>query len=181
MTEHARDDEPNLREERATPPRRIRHRPVSVTTGVRRWFQEILYEHEEEPPWWWWLWWWRQWWGWWSSLLTKARNRLGRRPLHGNEKEKPEESQPRISSSSSTSEEEIVHIVEPSSGDNREDNFEMSETTPVSFVVGEPDPDAEEELEIGDSFPIDGNDGNSLQGQQFSIPPGLVERRKRLR
>nr|XP_050846901.1 acetyl-CoA carboxylase isoform X2 [Vespula vulgaris] len=101
--------------------------------------------------------------------------------LTGNEKEKPEESQPRISSSSSTSEEEIVHIVEPSSGDNREDNFEMSETTPVSFVVGEPDPDAEEELEIGDSFPIDGNDGNSLQGQQFSIPPGLVERRKRLR
>lgn len=28
MTEHARDDEPNLREERATPPRRIRHRWV---------------------------------------------------------------------------------------------------------------------------------------------------------
>ncbi|KAL2715955.1 acetyl-CoA carboxylase isoform X1 [Vespula squamosa] len=171
MTEHARDDEPNLREERATPPRRIRH----------RWFQGILYEHEEEPPWWWWwLWWWRQWWGWWSSLLRRARNRLGRRPLHGNEKKRPEESQPRISSSS-TSEDEIVHIVEPSSGDNKEDNSEMSETTPVSFVVGEPDPDAEEELEIGDSFPIDGNDGNSLQGQQFSIPPGLVERRKRLR
>ncbi|KAF7409690.1 hypothetical protein HZH68_004071 [Vespula germanica] len=138
MTEHARDDEPNLREERATPPRRIRHRSLS-------------------------------------------RARVYATCFEGNEKEKPEESQPRISSSSSTSEEEIVHIVEPSSGDNREDNFEMSETTPVSFVVGEPDPDAEEELEIGDSFPIDGNDGNSLQGQQFSIPPGLVERRKRLR
>lgn len=101
--------------------------------------------------------------------------------FEGNEKGRPEELQPRISSSSSTSEDEIVHIVEPSSGDNSGDNSEMSETTPVSFVVGEPDPDAEEELEIGDSFPIDGHGGNSPQVQQFSIPPGLVERRKRLR
>ncbi|XP_014612049.1 PREDICTED: acetyl-CoA carboxylase isoform X3 [Polistes canadensis] len=135
MTEHARDDEPNLREERATPPRRIRH----------RWLQGILYEHEEEPPWWWWLWWWRQWWGWWSSLLRRVvRDWLGHRPLN-------------------------------------EDKLKMSETTPVSFVVGEPDPDADEELEFGDSFPIEGNDANNPQTQQLSVPPGLVERRKRLR
>ena len=51
----------------------------------------------------------------------------------------------------------------------------MSET-PVSFVVGDPDPC--EELENEDSFPSDGNDG--IQ-QQPLIVPGLVERRKRLR
>lgn len=51
----------------------------------------------------------------------------------------------------------------------------MSET-PVSFVVGGPDPS--EELETEDSFPGQGNDGYQ---QQPSIVPGLVERRKRLR
>ncbi|KAI4472628.1 hypothetical protein M0802_016634, partial [Mischocyttarus mexicanus] len=114
--------------------------------------------------------------------------------FEGNKKTKSlEESQPRTSSScSSTSEDSFVHIVEPSSsstsstwsscfGDIKEGNLKkMSETTPVSFVVGEPDPDADEELEFGDSFPIEGND-NNYQAQQLSVPPGLVERRKRLR
>ncbi|XP_012280846.1 acetyl-CoA carboxylase isoform X2 [Orussus abietinus] len=46
---------------------------------------------------------------------------------------------------------------------------------PVSFVVGDPDPC--EELEIEDSFPGEGNDGSQPQ----PALPGLVERRKRLR
>ncbi|XP_046476133.1 acetyl-CoA carboxylase isoform X3 [Neodiprion pinetum] len=46
---------------------------------------------------------------------------------------------------------------------------------PVSFVVGDPDPD--EELEIDDRFP--GSEGNASAMQP--ILPGLAERRKRLR
>ncbi|XP_054001700.1 uncharacterized protein LOC128888659 isoform X3 [Hylaeus anthracinus] len=55
----------------------------------------------------------------------------------------------------------------------------MSEN-PVSFVVGDPDADPNEELEIEDSFPDEGSDLNVLQAQQ-NVLPGLVERRKRLR
>ncbi|KAK1128840.1 hypothetical protein K0M31_019982 [Melipona bicolor] len=55
----------------------------------------------------------------------------------------------------------------------------MSEN-PVSFVVGGPDIDPSEELEIEDSFPSDANDFGGLSPQQTSMV-GLIERRKRLR
>ncbi|XP_014484263.1 PREDICTED: acetyl-CoA carboxylase isoform X1 [Dinoponera quadriceps] len=57
---------------------------------------------------------------------------------------------------------------------------EMSET-PVSFVVGEPDPS--EVLEIQDSFPSEGGEIAGLQSQvqPLNVATGLVERRKRLR
>ncbi|XP_076618553.1 acetyl-CoA carboxylase isoform X2 [Colletes latitarsis] len=60
----------------------------------------------------------------------------------------------------------------------------MSEN-PVSFVVGDPDADPNEELEIEeleteDSFPDEGSEYSVLQAQQ-NVLPGLVERRKRLR
>lgn len=51
---------------------------------------------------------------------------------------------------------------------------------PVSFVVGDPDADPNEELEIEDSFPDEGSDLSFLQPPQ-NVIPGLVERRKRLR
>lgn len=55
-------------------------------------------------------------------------------------------------------------------------------TTPVSFVVGEPDTDAEEKLENEDSFPDDMHETmtSNVPIQQTPLP-GLVERRKRLR
>ncbi|XP_025161543.1 acetyl-CoA carboxylase isoform X2 [Harpegnathos saltator] len=63
----------------------------------------------------------------------------------------------------------------------------MSET-PVSFVVGEPDPDPgpdpSEVLEIQDSFPSEGSElpaGLSQSQSQPNTTAGLVERRKRLR
>lgn len=61
----------------------------------------------------------------------------------------------------------------------------MSET-PVSFVVGEPDPDPgpdpSEVLEIQDSFPSEGDEIAGLQSQvQPNVLTGVVERRKRLR
>ncbi|XP_015432186.1 PREDICTED: acetyl-CoA carboxylase isoform X1 [Dufourea novaeangliae] len=55
----------------------------------------------------------------------------------------------------------------------------MSEK-PVSFMVGEPDADPSEELEIEDIFPSEGTDPGPYQVQQ-TIIPGMVERRKRLR
>lgn len=58
-------------------------------------------------------------------------------------------------------------------------NGTMSEN-PVSFVVGGPDTDLAEELEVEDSFPSEGSDMGLNQAQQ-NILPGLVERRKRLR
>lgn len=61
---------------------------------------------------------------------------------------------------------------------------EMSET-PVSFVVGDPEldpdpgPDPNEVQEIEDIFPSEGSD--NANSQTNLAPPGLVERRKRLR
>lgn len=55
----------------------------------------------------------------------------------------------------------------------------MSEN-PVSFVVGEPDNDRSEELEIEDSFPSESYDITTTQVQQNAMA-GLIERRKRLR
>ena len=49
------------------------------------------------------------------------------------------------------------------------------EESPVSFVLGDPDPNEEQETE--DSFPSHTND----MMQQQPVLPGLVERRKRLR
>lgn len=69
----------------------------------------------------------------------------------------------------------------------------MSEA-PVSFVVGEPEHEAEpqsepdpgsdpgEYQEIEDSFPSEsGDSATNLQAQITSVAPGLAERRKRLR
>ncbi|XP_017756170.1 PREDICTED: acetyl-CoA carboxylase isoform X1 [Eufriesea mexicana] len=51
---------------------------------------------------------------------------------------------------------------------------------PVSFVVGDPDNDPSEELEVEDSFPSEGND-LALNQVQYNAMAGLIERRKRLR
>lgn len=48
---------------------------------------------------------------------------------------------------------------------------------PVSFVVGDPEPD--EELETEDRFP--GSESDPRINQQSNLLPGLAERRKRLR
>lgn len=53
---------------------------------------------------------------------------------------------------------------------------------PVSFLVGDAEEEAGEELETGDSFPDDGlqNDHHHQQQQQ-QLANGLLERRRRLR
>lgn len=81
------------------------------------------------------------------------------------------------SSHTAGSSEETVHCINRSRSARAK---EMSET-PVSFVVGDPDPnpsdtDPSEVQEIEDIFPSESNDNGNLQ-----IAPGLVERRKRLR
>ncbi|KAI4477599.1 hypothetical protein M0804_012716 [Polistes exclamans] len=170
MTEHARDDEPNLREERATPPRRIRHR-IAYTRTCFEGNQKKKSSEESQPR--------------TSSSSSSSSASSSSSSLCSRRKEdnfvsivEPPSSSSSISSSFFSSSTSFWSIH---SGDIKEDKLKMSETTPVSFVVGEPDPDADEELEFGDSFPIEGNDVNNPQTQQLSVPPGLVERRKRLR
>ncbi|XP_012247167.1 acetyl-CoA carboxylase isoform X3 [Bombus impatiens] len=101
--------------------------------------------------------------GWWADIipairfLNFGRGNEGNIDREADDKENSEQDVNRSNDSSST----------------------MSEN-PVSFVVGEPDNDRSEELEIEDSFPSESYDITTTQVQQNAMA-GLIERRKRLR
>lgn len=88
----------------------------------------------------------------------------------------------RASSGTAESSEETVHRIDSSRSARAK---EMPET-PVSFVVGDPEPDPNHDTdpsevqEIEDSFPSEGSDNGNLQ-MHINAVAGLVERRKRLR
>ena len=101
--------------------------------------------------------------GWWADIipairfLNFGRGNEGNIDREADDKENSEQDVNRSNDSSST----------------------MSEN-PVSFVVGDPDNDRSEELEIEDSFPSESYDITTTQVQQNAMA-GLIERRKRLR
>ncbi|XP_034186406.1 acetyl-CoA carboxylase isoform X2 [Osmia lignaria lignaria] len=108
----------------------------------------------------------QQGWWWWSHLSRAFHSVYGRRRIEGNAE--CVDSDPGKQGSKEADNVRVITI-----------NGTMSEN-PVSFVVGGPDTDLAEELEVEDSFPSEGSDMGLNQAQQ-NILPGLVERRKRLR
>ncbi|CAK9831548.1 Acetyl-CoA carboxylase [Anthophora retusa] len=99
---------------------------------------------------------------WWAGIFRTFRSfYIGRRTLEGDANKGAGDEQ------------------NSTEGENNHDESTMSEN-PVSFVVGEPENDPTEQLEVDDSFPSEANDHVPSQTQQ-NMMPGLLERRKRLR